>query len=158
MNVSRKVSSLIDFILLPAVQTCRRNEECLAGHRNTAGWKDVKEEITDTAGNSHQCVLRLPNCAADVLRWGNPSLLEQQREASLFLSISTVLHPPPARPRFLPTVSLRSGCPQPVLFHWPVEPILRLESSAMHHSTAPVSSLYPVSMNVPWLTTKLNQN
>lgn len=95
-------------ILLPAVQTFRRNEgdgSCLAGHRNTAGWKDVKEEITDTAGNSHQCVLRLPNCAADVLRWGNPSLLEQQREASLFLSISTVLHPPPRSPP-LPPYSL----------------------------------------------------
>lgn len=65
----------------------------MASHCNLTGWKDLKQKITDMAGNSHQRVAWLSDCAADGSSNGR-SITADAVEGGflllLLLSISTI--------------------------------------------------------------------
>lgn len=135
LECSHECSSLIDFLRShPYMSLERRSGTRMASHCNLTGWKDLKYKITDMAGNSHQRVPWLSDCAADVSCDGR-SITADTMGGGIAASPSSSLFPlfPPAS--------------QTALFHWPVKPIIRLESKAIHHYTTPdpMPALDPVS-------------
>ncbi len=67
LKCSHECSSLIDFFKSHPYTSVERGDSArMASHCNLTEWKDLKEKITDMAGNSHQRAPWLSDCAADV--------------------------------------------------------------------------------------------
>lgn len=160
---SHECSSLIDFFVShPYMSLDRDDSACMASHCNLTAWKDLKEKITDMAGNSHQWAPWLSDCAEDVSFDGRSitaDAAEGGRHSHIQHSHTSSTFPP-----FPPPPPLRSTALQPTLCHWSVKPVIRLESKAIHHFTAPnpKPASYPVSTGaqtlffIQYLHTRVN--